>query len=131
MKKMQAKQEIYEKRPTSPHLSIYKPQISSTLSILHRFTGVMMFLALSLIAWYMILIQSTGFCTGIDLNSCIVVKLAMYIISYASIYHFCNGIRHLFWDVGYGFSIKAMNCTGWVVVVLSIFFTFAFWSFIV
>ncbi len=128
---MPTKQEIHARRPTSPHLTIYKPQISSSLSILHRLTGVAMFFALSAISWWMIIVQFKGFCDCMALNHCLIGRLSLYAISYATIYHFFNGIRHLFWDIGCGFSIKAMNCTGWLVILLSILLTLAFWSIIV
>lgn len=128
---MKSKQEIHAKRPTSPHLSIYKPQISSSLSILHRMTGVGMYFGLAIICWWMIVIQFYGFCDCMALNQCLIGRLSLYAVSYASIYHFLNGIRHLFWDVGYGFSIKAVDYSGWLVFALSIKLTILFWWLVV
>ncbi|HJD57793.1 MAG TPA: succinate dehydrogenase, cytochrome b556 subunit [Rickettsia endosymbiont of Ceroptres masudai] len=119
------KQEIYNKRPTSPHLSIYKPQISSTLSILHRMTGVALFFAVSILAWWLILSKYDN--NYLQLANCCIIKICLVAVSYAWFYHLCNGIRHLFWDIGYGFSIKAVNITGWCVVVCSILLTVFLW----
>lgn len=125
---MTKRQDLLSRRPTSPHLSIYKPQISSTLSILHRATGVGMFFALLMLSWGLILIQFYGFCECLDFNKYFIIKLSLYCISYASIYHFFNGIRHLFWDVGLGFSIKALTYSGWFVVLSSVALTFILWN---
>ncbi len=126
---MKKRAEILSNRPTSPHLTIYKPQISTTLSITHRATGVVMFFALAILSWFVILFQFDGICDCLKtIFDPLYIKICLYPLSYAVIYHFCNGIRHLFWDVGLGFSIKAVNYTGWLVVILSIGLTIAFWS---
>ncbi|WP_395476669.1 succinate dehydrogenase, cytochrome b556 subunit [Rickettsia endosymbiont of Pantilius tunicatus] len=120
------KQEIYNKRPTSPHLTIYKPQISSTLSILHRMTGVALFFTVSILAWWFIFSKFDS--NYIQLaNCCCIIKICLILTSFAWFYHLCNGIRHLFWDIGYGFSIKAVNLSGWSVVICSILFTILLW----
>lgn len=126
---MKKRADILSNRPTSPHLSIYKPQISTTLSITHRATGGAMYFALIALSWLMILFQFDGLCECIKVDfNAFYVKLCLYALSYAGIYHFCNGIRHLFWDIGIGFSIKTVNFTGWLVVFASVAFTIALWS---
>ena len=126
------RQEIYNKRPTSPHLTIYKKQISSVLSIFHRITGAGLFAGLSLLAWYFIILSFNKFdAEYMNLCKCNLLKIALVLISFSWFYHLCNGIRHLIWDSGYCFSIKAINLTGWFVVVCSIAITITFWSTIV
>lgn len=122
------KQEIYDNRPTSPHLTIYKPQISSVLSIMHRMTGIGLFFALSILAWGVILWRFSEFDNSyLQLaNSCI-IKICLILVTFSWFYHLCNGIRHLFWDSGYGFSIKMINITGWCVVIASIVMTILLW----
>ncbi|ABV73076.1 Succinate dehydrogenase cytochrome b-556 subunit [Rickettsia canadensis str. McKiel] len=119
------KQEIYNKRPISPHLSIYKMQISSTLSILHRITGVALFFAVSILAWWLILSKYDN--NYLYLASCYIIKICLVAVSYAWFYHLCNGIRYLFWAIGYCFSIKAVNITGWCVVICSTLLTILLW----
>jgi succinate dehydrogenase / fumarate reductase cytochrome b subunit len=125
---MATRQEILSKRPTSPHLTIYKPQISSTLSIFHRMTGVALYLSLLFISWWMISFVFYGECECVKqmMNSSPFLLVIMA-FSYAVSYHLLNGIRHLLWDIGYGFSIESMNKTGWSVVMLSILITAGFW----
>ncbi|WP_341790730.1 succinate dehydrogenase, cytochrome b556 subunit [Rickettsia endosymbiont of Polydrusus tereticollis] len=122
------KQEVYDNRPTSPHLTIYKPQISSVLSIMHRMTGIGLFFALSILAWGVILWRFSEFDNSyLQLaNSCI-IKICLILVTFSWFYHLCNGIRHLFWDSGYGFSIKAINITGWCVVIASVVMTILLW----
>ena len=121
-------EKIRRSRPTSPHLSIYKPQISSVLSIGHRMTGVGLFFALSAIAWWFILWVFNKFdpCFIAILDN-VFVKILLVLTSYAFFYHLCTGIRHLWWDTGRGFSIKSINLSGWLAVVMSFILTALFW----
>jgi succinate dehydrogenase / fumarate reductase cytochrome b subunit len=121
-------------RPLSPHLSIYKPQITSMLSILHRMTGAFLYVGLVLFSWF--LISSKFQDSGILLSYSESYKsiftssfgrVVVFLWSLAFFYHFCNGIRHLFWDAGYGFSLKAVNITGITVIIVSLFLTVFSW----
>ncbi len=126
------RQEIYNNRPTSPHLTIYKKQISSVLSIFHRITGAGLFAGLSLLVWYFIILAFNKFEIGcMHICKCNILKISLVLLSFAWFYHLCNGIRHLVWDIGYCFSIRAINFTGWLVVICSIAMTVAFWLLIV
>ncbi len=128
---MKTKQELYNNRPTSPHLSIYKKQISSVLSIFHRLTGVGLFFGLAIAMWWFILLVFSRFDPYyLQIAKCGLVKLALFAISFAGFYHFCTGIRHLVWDTGNWFSIRAINLSGWIAVICSILFTIIFWAYI-
>ncbi|XVN42295.1 MAG: succinate dehydrogenase, cytochrome b556 subunit [Candidatus Rickettsia vulgarisii] len=122
------REEIYNNRPTSPHLTIYKKQISSVLSILHRATGVGLFFALSALIWCFIIstFNDCGCEHHVQFFQYNLFKIALVFISFAWFYHLCNGIRHLIWDSGYCFSIKAINFTGWFVVICSVLMTIIF-----
>jgi succinate dehydrogenase / fumarate reductase cytochrome b subunit len=65
-------------------------------------------------------------CVKCAMSSCI-FTIFLIALSYAGTYHFLNGIRHLFWDIGYGFSIETVNKTGLLVIILSILITISFW----
>lgn len=101
-------------RPLSPHLSIYRPQITSILSILHRVTGVALTLGAVIAVWWF-LAAATGpeyfaFVDGLVtswLGGLILIGLLT-----ALWYHFFNGIRHLFWDAGYGFDLPTVHKSG-------------------
>jgi succinate dehydrogenase / fumarate reductase, cytochrome b subunit len=118
---MSNKNEIHARRPTSPHLGIYRWQISNTLSILHRLTGVGLFFGLSLICWWGIASVFFGYCEYIlAFPSTIIFKLAVILSSVALFYHLSNGIRHLFWDAGCGYSLRAMRFSGYIVILTTI-----------
>ncbi|MGB0506273.1 MAG: succinate dehydrogenase, cytochrome b556 subunit [Pikeienuella sp.] len=107
------------KRPLSPHLSVYRPQITSVLSIIHRATGVAMAGSLALIVWWL-LAAATGpeyfeFVDGF-MNS-IIGMLIMLGSAFAFFYHFCNGIRHMWWDIGNGFELEQVTQSGIAVVL--------------
>lgn len=116
--------------PLSPHLGIYKMQMSSVLSILHRISGVVLFIGMILLLWWVVFI-----CYHEDPESTMIWKffsgewgIAMLIAwSYSLFFHFCTGIRHLFWEHGQGFSICAMHTSGWSAVIASVLFTAISW----
>lgn len=119
---------LKNKRPMSPHLSIYKPQISTVLSIGHRISGFGLFVMLLFLGWFFTLWVFSGF---EDVYSEIfnykIVKILLILTSYGYFYHLCTGIRHLFWDMGMGFSIKAIDISGYFAVITSIGLAIIFW----
>ena len=119
-------------QPTSPHLTIYKLQISSVLSIFHRITGVALFGSISIITWWVILVISSRFNeVYLQIAKLGFVKLVLYPISFMFFFHWSTGIRHLVWDLGKYTSIKWINITGWIAVVSAIVSTLVFWLFII
>lgn len=118
-----------QQRPLSPHLQVYRPQITSLMSIVHRGTGVVLALgAFVLVAWLLAVAGSVdaygGFqaCAGSPIG-----KLALFVFSACLVYHLFNGIRHLFWDIGWGFEIPQLYRSGYAVLVLTIMFTALIW----
>ena len=115
-------------RPISPHLSIYKPQISSVLSIGHRLSGIGLFFALAAFCWWFTVWVFSGFESYyLEFFDNLIVKAILVIASYGFFYHLSTGIRHLVWDTGRWFSIPAINASGWGAVILSIVLTAIFW----
>ena len=106
-------------RPLSPHLQIYRPQITWILSILHRATGVALTLGAAVIVWWFFAAASgaayfdfvDGFMTS-WLGGLILIGSL-----WALCYHLLNGVRHLFWDAGYGFDLDNVTTSGWAVVI--------------
>ena len=117
------------KNPLSPHLQIYRWQISSLLSIIHRITGILNLLGLIFIsAW----ISSAGI--GENLFECFSVFLKSFIgefiligFTWSMSYHLLSGIRHFFWDLGYGYEIKTANISGTIVIASSLLLTVFLW----
>jgi succinate dehydrogenase / fumarate reductase cytochrome b subunit len=119
-------------RPTSPHLTIYKLQISSALSILHRISGACLLVFMTLFSWWFIAL-TFGNCAELLLSilNYTITKVVFFLASVGIFYHLSTGVRHLFWDLGFGFSIKALHITGWMAVCTCIILTLIFWFFIV
>lgn len=116
-------------RPLSPHLQVYRPQITSMLSILHRITGVGLGVGTLLIAWWLIA-AATGpeaFETAQAFIGSLFGRLILFGFTWALFYHLCNGIRHLIWDAGYGYDLDSVTKTGWLVVVASVVLTVLAW----
>ena len=110
-----------KERPMSPHLQVYKPQITSVLSIFHRITGVALtFGLILLVAWIFTLSLGEKYFEyfSIFIQSWFGL-LILFGFTFALNYHFCNGIRHLFWDAGYGYEIETVYKSGLVVLVVS------------
>lgn len=110
-------------KPISPHISIYRIQITSLLSILHRGTGIALFVGLILIMWWIVYIVYSPFEHQLwmwDIMSTTTAKAIIIIWSYALFYHFFNGIRHLFWDFGMGYNIDTLSRSGIAVIIISL-----------
>ncbi len=116
-------------RPLSPHLQIYRPQMTSALSIFHRISGC--FLALGLILVVSLLVAAaTGpeaYAGLAKLMASPIGKLALFGWSAALYYHFFNGIRHLIWDTGNLFKIEHATRAGYFVLFCAAFATLATW----
>jgi succinate dehydrogenase / fumarate reductase cytochrome b subunit len=117
------------RRPISPHLQVYKPQISSALSIFHRITGCALGAGTLLLTLWLVCAAS-----GDNAFSIIQAFLASWIglliligFTAALFYHFCNGIRHLAWDAGHGYELPTMHRTGYLVLAATVVLTVAFW----
>ena len=112
-------------RPLSPHLDIYRWQIGNTLSILHRLTGVgLAFGLLALAYWFMSMADGeAAYESAMRLLSSPpgIVLLIGWI--FAFFYHLMNGVRHLFWDAGYGFERAQRHASGWFVVLGAVVLT--------
>jgi succinate dehydrogenase / fumarate reductase cytochrome b subunit len=117
------------KRPMSPFMigPYYRPQLTSVLSIMHRGTGV--FLALggfALAAWLVAL--AGGSETYADFSALLASvpgRLVLLAMLASLVYHLLNGIRHLLWDIGWGFELRQVYASGWTVVVLTLLITAA------
>ena len=116
-------------RPISPHLSAYKFRITSTLSILHRMTGVLLsFGAIVLVAWLIAVASGpSAYEQFAGLAGSLPGRLVLAGFVYAFFYHLGNGIRHLFWDAGHGFEIEQARASGWAVVCISTLLAVGVW----
>jgi len=120
---------ISSNRPLSPHLQVYRPQITSTLSILHRLTGLALAVGTLLLTWWLVAAAAgpEAFATAQGFIGSFFGRLLLFGWSVALFYHLCNGIRHLVWDAGYGFEIETTTRSGWTVVAATAVLTLVAW----
>lgn len=116
-------------RPLSPHLQIYKPQITSVLSILHRFTGVALAVGTLALAWWLMAAAAgpDAFASAQAAAGSWIGRLFLFGWTVALFYHLANGIRHLFWDAGKGYELPTVYASGWTVVAAAVVLTVACW----
>ena len=116
-------------RPRSPDVQIYRPQLTSVLSFTHRVTGIWLGLgSVALVAWLMVVASGSNAYATLEgfIASWIGIAL-LFSWTFALFFHLCNGIRHLAWDLDYGFELRTIYLTGWLVVVASVLLTVLTW----
>ncbi len=122
---------VTDTRPLSPHLQVYRPQITSILSILHRMSGVLLVLG-SVVPVYWLSSAAAGpdaYREAVTILNHWLVKLLLLGWTLAFYYHLANGVRHLCWDVGRGFELAALEQSGKAVVAAAIILTVLTWMF--
>jgi len=116
-------------RPISPHLQIYRPQLTSVLSFAHRVTGLT--LGLYSIALVMLLVAAAAgprpFSMVQRLMQSLFGEILLFGGTFCFFLHLCGGIRHLLWDSGRGFELGEIYASGWAVVAVSTALTVAAW----
>ena len=117
------------KNPLSPHLQIYRWHISSLLSITHRISGVINLLALILIFFWLIALSlgENNYESFLLVINSFFGKFILIGFTWSMCFHILSGIRHLVWDLGYGFEIKTANISGIIVIISSLVLTIIFW----
>jgi succinate dehydrogenase cytochrome b subunit len=116
-------------RPLSPHLQIYRWQLTSVLSIVHRLTGIALTAGTILLVWWLVAaangpesFESVQWFLGSWLG-----LLLLFGWSVALFYHLCNGIRHLWWDTGRGLDLRSVYAGGWAVLAATAILTILAW----
>ncbi len=117
-------------RPLSPNIQIYRPQLTSVLSIANRITGVALSAyAVALVIW--LVAAAAGPDTYATVHSFIrswVGQILLFGCTFSFFLHLCGGARHLVWDAGYGFSLRAIYAAGWTAVAASTMLTVLTWA---
>lgn len=121
-----------KERPLSPHLQIYKPQITSVLSIMHRITGVALtFGTVLVVLWITTLSLGESFYEYyVFFIQSWFGNLILIGFTFAFFYHLSNGIRHLFWDFGYGYELNIAFISGVTVLISAFILTSIIWGII-
>lgn len=108
-------------RPLSPHIQVYRPQITSVLSILHRITGVALTAGTLFLAWWLVsaAYDAEAFAGSQAFLGSWFGHLLLWAFTFALYYHLGNGIRHLAWDFGWGFEMETVRLTGIAMLVFA------------
>jgi len=121
---------ISDPRPLSPHLQIYRWQLTSVLSILHRLTGIALAVgAVLLVSWFGS--AADGSAPFVQFQRFLGSPFGLILLfgcSVAFFYHLCNGIRHLWWDTGHGLELKSVYASGWTVLIATAVLTVIVWG---
>jgi len=119
-------------RPLSPHLQIYRPQLTSVLSITHRATGVALSLGtMVLLYWLQAVARGPEtYAAAQEFLGCWLVQLVLAGWTWAFFYHLSNGIRHLFWDAGKGFELHQVYASGYTVLAAATTLTALTWGYV-
>ncbi len=109
-------------RPLSPHLTIYRPQLTSIASIINRLTGISLLLAAFLIVWWLLAAATSpeAYALADGLMTSMFGDLVMALSLWALWYHYLGGLRHLYFDAGYGLEVATAEKLGWAVIVGSV-----------
>jgi succinate dehydrogenase / fumarate reductase cytochrome b subunit len=117
-------------RPLSPNIQIYRPQLTSVLSIANRITGVILCLgAMGLVVW--LTAAAMGPQAYGEVQSVVTSwagRIVLFGFTFAFFMHLCGGIRHLVWDTVHGFDLRSIYISGWAVVAGSVALTLATWA---
>ena len=117
-------------RPLSPHLQVYRLPLVAILSISHRITGVALSVGTLLLTWWVVsaAFGAEAYATATAFISSPLGYLFMFGWSVALFYHFCNGIRHLLWDIGKNFELSQTATANWVVISGTVILTGITWA---
>ena len=117
------------KNPLSPHLQIYRWHISSLLSITHRIAGVTNLFSLILIFFWLLVLSlgESNYELFLLMINSFTGKFILIGFTWSMSFHLLSGMRHLAWDLGYGFEIKTANISGIIVIISSLALTVIFW----
>jgi succinate dehydrogenase / fumarate reductase, cytochrome b subunit len=120
------------RRPTSPHLTIYRREVQMMISIIHRATGVALAAGTLMLVWGLLALaggersfDQFKICTG-----SVPGLLLLFGWSWALFYHLCNGIRHLVQDAGLGYEIPQFVRSSWLSVWGSVLLTLLVWAYV-
>ncbi|HUI18412.1 MAG TPA: succinate dehydrogenase, cytochrome b556 subunit [Alphaproteobacteria bacterium] len=116
-------------RPLSPHLQIYRPQLTSVLSITHRASGVALALGTLLLVWWIAAVVRgpDSFALVQHFIASFIGRLLLFGWTWALFFHLANGVRHLAWDAGLGFDLESTTVSGWLAVAASAVLTLVTW----
>ena len=118
------------RRPLSPHLQVYRPQLTSLSSIMNRVTGIAVSIGTLMLVWWLVAaaVGPGAFSTVQGFIASPVGLFLMFGWTASLFYHFFGGLRHLAWDLGYGYELESTHLTGWAVIIGALVCTVLAWA---
>jgi succinate dehydrogenase / fumarate reductase cytochrome b subunit len=116
-------------RPLSPHLQVYRLPLTAVLSITHRLSGLAIVLGAVLLIFVLFAVAAGPqvYATAHAILDSWLGRLVLVGFTLALYFHLCNGVRHLFWDMGYGFELETVDKTALGTVLGAVVLTAATW----
>ena len=116
-------------RPLSPHLSIYRPMLSTAMSIVHRITGAGLYFGTLLLVWWLLAVASgpAAYATFQSVAGSFLGRLVLFGYTWALVHHMLGGLRYLIWDTGYGFAAAEREFMVRATLAGSIILTIVLW----
>lgn len=116
-------------RPLSPHLQIYRPMLTMTMSIVHRITGAALYFGTLLVAWWLIAAAAgpNAFAAVQGFADSLIGRLVLFGFTWALLHHLLGGVRHLIWDAGYGFGPREREFLTLAGLIASVGLTVLIW----
>jgi succinate dehydrogenase / fumarate reductase cytochrome b subunit len=117
------------RRPLSPHLQVYRPQLTSVLSIMNRLSGIAISVGTLLMVWWLVASAGSprGYAAMQGFMGSFLGIILLFGWTVALVYHFVGGMRHLMWDAGYGFDLPQVYASGWAAVAATAVLTVLIW----
>lgn len=117
-------------RPLSPHLQIYRPMMTMMMSIVHRLTGVALYLGTLLVAWWLVAtaVGADAYAFYQAVAGSLFGRIVLIGFTWALLHHMLGGIRHLIWDAGYGFDLPRVEWLARATLTCSVLGTVLVWS---
>lgn len=118
------------RRPLSPHLQVYRPQITSILSIMNRVTGIATSVGTLLLVWWLVA-AATGPGPYETVQRFVGSPVGLFVLfgwTLSLLFHFFGGMRHLAWDAGYGYDLPTTHATGWATIAATLVSTVLIWA---
>jgi len=119
----------HRERPLSPHLQVYRPLINMVMSIVHRVTGVALYVGTLLLAWWLAALASgpAYFSTVADIFGSTPGRIVLLGYTWALMHHMLGGLRHFIWDTGHGYDLATVDRLSWGTIVGSLALTAGIW----
>ncbi len=117
-------------RPLAPHIQVYRPQINSVLSMFHRLTGIWLGIGSVFLVWWLVALAlgPQAYASAQGFFDSWLGQVFLLGWSFAACLHLANGIRHLLWDLGLGFTLRTAYATGWMVIGGTLLLTIITWG---